>query len=442
MKFFIALLLSVMVCAVQPTAKAVKVRALQGTTTARIRLLQVFDYTMSAEQATAAAPRYDVIWGSGIGNKGATARSWQTGNPRLLNARYFVQESDNKPISGHDLPWWQSNHPTWILYDCDTEDRPTHTVAYQPKLNEDVPLDITNPAVIEYQIHSVGNYAIAHGYNAIAADQILFFNNMGNQLPGYFGCGTYDSNDNFVRRYRKNPSGHTFPNRDPQWKHDTAAWVVSARRFLRSDPVLSMHHLKLIVNHPAGKLDDPDERTILGNVDATLDETGFSSYGAYQRAPSLFKTTLDYMEYAQAHRVGMLIIDKFAAPDAVTPLELEYSIATYLLGNEGKAYLMVSPSNGYGSEQYHPEYATNVGRPCGKYYGGSGYDAQNPHLYYRKFSNAIVVVNSGSFTRPSELAHLSAGKTYADLGGRPVALPLTVNSADAYVLLTSNGCSP
>ncbi len=441
MKFFIALLLLITFCSVQPTAKPVRVSAPTGPTTGRIGLLQVFDYAMTAEQATAAAPRYDVIWGSGIGNKGATARAWQLGNPHLLNARYFVQESDNKPISGHDLAWWESNHPTWILYDCDTEDHPTRTVAYQPKLNEDVPLDITNPAAIEYQIRSVGNYAVAHGYNAIAADQVLFFNNMGNQLPGYFGCGTYDSNGNFVRRYRKNPAGHTFPNRDPQWKHDTAAWVVSAKHFIQSDPALATHHLKLIVNHPAGKLDDPDERTVLANVDATLDETGFSSYGGYQRAPNLFKTTLDYVEYAQAHRVRMLLIDKFAARDDVAPAELEYSIATYLMGNEGALYLMVSPSNGYGSEQYHREYATDIGAPCGRYYGGPRYDARNPHVYYRKFSHAIAIVNSGSFTRPSEMAHLSAAKSYVDLDGRPVALPLVVNSAEGYVLRTANGCS-
>ncbi len=441
MRFVAALLLFMTFCSLQPVAKPSRVVSAKEPPSARIRLLQVFDYAMTEQQATAAAPRYDVVWGSGIGRAGATARAWQLGNPRLLNARYFVQESDNTPISGHDLAWWQTNHPTWILYDCDTQDHPTRTVAYQPKLNDDVPLDITNPSVVQYQIRSVGDYAIAHGYNAIAADQVLFFNNMGNQVPGYFGCGTYDANGNFVRRYHMNASGHTFPNRDPQWKHDTAAWVVRAKRLLHTDPVLAPHHLKLIVNHPAGRLDDPDERTILANVDATLDETGFSSYGGYLRSPSLFKTTLDYMEYAQSHGVGMLIIDKFAAPDDVTPLQLEYSIATYLIGNEGSAYLMVSPSNGYGSEQYHPEYATNVGTPCGKYFGGAGYDKQNPNVYYRKFSNAIVVVNSGSFTRPSELARLSARKSYLDLTGRPVSLPLAVDSADGYVLLTTNGCS-
>jgi hypothetical protein len=52
----------------------------------------------------------------------------------------------------------------------------------------------------------------------------------------------------------------------------------------------------------------------------------------------------------------------------------------------------------------------------------------------------MVVVNSGSLTRPSEIAHLPTNHVYQDVFGRVVTNPLIVNSADAYVMTTTNGC--
>ncbi|HEY8314976.1 MAG TPA: hypothetical protein VIG51_12515 [Candidatus Baltobacteraceae bacterium] len=415
-----------------PTPVPPQVSAAGPSTLGRIGLFQIFDYNMSAAQARSAAAHDDFVWGSGIGGNGATSVSWNQGNPRIVNARYFVQGTD-AGLSRHDLGWFKTHHPSWIVYDCDANNRPTRTVAHQPGLPDYTPLDITNPRAIAYQIHEVGTFAIAHGNNAIGADQTLFFDYDGGQHPGWFGCGVY-RNGSFVRRWGASQGG--FPNYDPRWSYDTAQWVKSAKRLLATDPTLAPHHLKLIVNHPAGNVNDPNERTLLQNVDAVLDEPGFSNYGKYAVSPaSFFRTTLDYVEYAQSLGVSVLETDKFGGGNSVTKPQLSWAIATYLLGNEGKAELSVTPGP-YGSEFYYPEYGTihsRLGKPCGRYTV-----AGNGVLYMRRFSGGFVVVNSGGI---GTISASLAAPSLSDLVGRHVSNPLLVKPYDSYVLLSpGNGC--
>lgn len=404
-----------------------------------IGLFQVFDYQMTSAEATSSASRYKFVWGSGIGRTGATAYSWSAGNAGILNARYFVQPTDDYASSGHSVAWFQTYHPDWIVYDCDSYNRPTRTVAYQPGLPNDVPLDITNPAVIAYQIRTIGRFAITHGNNAIGADQTLFFDYDGGQHPGWFGCGIFRGGT-FVRKWGATRGG--FPNYDAKWKADVANWVRTARQYLFTDPAVAPYHLKFIVNHPAGNIADVSETTLLANVDAVLDETGFADYGHYTSAPGLFKHTLDYMRYAQTHGVWIFEVDKFSGSNtgsydatALTPAQREWAIATFLMGNEGRALLYVTPGP-YGKEYYFSEYATvnyAMGAAC-----GPATALSNGFIYTRRFYGGMVVVNAGGHGTASVAlpAH-----SYRDLEGRAVRNPLPVASADSYVLFTTNGCS-
>jgi hypothetical protein len=407
-----------------------------NSTWGKIGLFQVFDYSMTASQIEADAHRYGLVWGSGH------PYAWDAGNPGALVSAYMVMENDPY-VSGHTLKWWQTNHPNWILYGCDSTGNPTHELAYAESAMPDVPLDIHNPSVVNYQIRQVmGPYAIAHGFNALAIDQFDFYNFMEAGNPefgekvysGYYACGIWN-NGSFVRRY--------YGSKDPAWTSDSLAWMKSARSILKTDATLAPHHLSLVVNHPFGYVGNPNEQELIGSVDAIEDEVGFANYGYYQQEADagLFKTTVDYMRAAQKAGVATLIIDKFTQDkNTITPGHLEYAIATYLMGNEQGAALFASPGNGYGDDQFHPEYSTDVGAPCGDYYGGPSYDPADPRIYYRKFASALIVVNSGSLPRTSEMAHLPRGHTYRDLEGRSVSNPLTVRSNDAYVLLTNSGC--
>ena len=422
-----------------PTATPAPVSYTAPATTAfmpsswgKISAFQVFDDTANGYISQAAASsdgwRYSAVWGA----RNNIGTSWLSSNAALETAYYNALETDESSTGwgavGHSLSWWQSNHPDWVLYACTASGSPTKTPAWVPGLSTNVPLDVHNPAVVQYQVRLMADYAHRLGYRALAIDEATFWQ-ADEGVSGGYGCGIYQ-NGAFVRRY----GGSS----DPNWAADVVAWVKIAHAILTTDPAISAYHLKLIVNHPADQL-TANETAFLSNVDADLDETGYSSYGNYRSgSASTFKMRTDWALYAQRHGVAVLMNDNWGSLAVTTPL-LEYSVATYLMGNLQAESLFASSGSGYGLENWHAQYRTALGAPCGDYYGGSSYDAAAPSLYYRRFENGLVVVNGGSGSA-GEAARLAAGHAYTDLFGRPVSAPLEVASNDGYVLLTTNGC--
>ena len=387
---------------------------------------QVFDQyagnLITQAQAVTDGPLYGAVWGARPG----MPSSWRTSTQTIQAAYYMPQSTDLSyggwGNAGHNLAWWTANHPDWILYACDPSGNPTSSPAWLAQLPYNVPLDIHNPAVVAYQVQAGAAYASSVHYNALSFDQVVFSNPTGSALgAGYFGCGIY-SNGSFVRRYVDQD--------DPAWEADTLAWAKQAHQILMAD------HMKFVVNHPTNNISDPNEQTLLSNVDADLDEVGFSDYGNWKASFYLFKITVDWMRFAQAHGAAVLIGDKFSQSGPLTSSQLEYVLATYMMGNEGGSGLFAGNSNAYGSEQYYPQYKIPMGPPCGDYYGD-----KNPNsaaIWYRSYTNALAIVNGGSTT--DEYAHLPTNHNYVDIMGRPVTNPLLVSSGDAYVLLTTNGC--
>ena|SRR5579884_4151636 len=394
----------------------------------KIAAFQIFDETSNGfiTQAAAAAHgwRYSAVWGA----RTDVDTYWLNSNASLQTAYYDPLGTDPSTAAwgfiGHTLAWWQANHPDWILYACTSAGARTNTPAYIPGLKFNVPLDIHNMAAVDYQVRLMANYAHSIGYHALAVDEAALWQAF-QGVPGGYGCGIYRGGS-WVQRY-------TGVN-DPNYAADVVAWVREAHAILTTDPVISTYHLKLIVNHPAGKL-TADETAFLANVDADLDETGYSSYGNYQTSNTwAFTMRTDWAVYAQQHGVAVLMNDNWGPLSVTTPL-IDYSFATYLMGNMQAESLFASSGSGYGLEQWRAEYQTAVGAPCGGYYA----DAASPSIYYRRFANAVVVVNGGSGS-VAQTAHLPAGHVYTDLFGRAVSNPMAVNSNDGYVLLTNNGC--
>lgn len=394
----------------------------------KISAFQVFDNTsygyISQSAAAADGYRYSAVWGA----RNNIGTAWLTSNPSLQTGYYNALATDESPTGwgsiGHTLSWWQTNHPDWVLYSCTSAGAPTTTPAWIPGL-PNVPLDIHNPAVVDYQIRLMANYAHSLGYRALAIDEATFWQ-AGKGVSGGHGCGIYQ-NGSFVQRYAATE--------DANYASDVVAWVKRAHALLTTDATISTYHLKLIVNHPENPI-SANEQAFLANVDADLNEDGFTWFGSYKKTSPLYVTrTIDWAVYAQKHGVAVLTDDNFGSVSVGTP-QLDYSIATYLLANEGAESVFAASANGFGLEQWHSQYTTTVGAPCGEYYSAG--DSANPGIYYRRFANAIVVVNAGSSA--AQTAHLPSGHTYADILGRAVGSPLSIDSNDGYVLLTSNGC--
>jgi hypothetical protein len=421
--------------AASTTDAAVATATTATTTGAPLQLFQVFDFYMSAAQATATAKQVTGVWGAGTGSRGATARTWTASNPGILDILYFYQGLDTPYISGHNLAWFQANHPDWIVYDCDTSNRPTHTVAYQPGL-PGVPLDIHNPSVVNYQIDTAAKSALARGHNAIGSDQTVFFDYDGRQSPGYFGCGVYLGRNytNFVRRWGF--TGPGFPNYDPQWKTDVANWVKLAHNRLVTTYA---NRVKLAVNHPGGNPSDTAEQTLVANADVVLNETGFSDYGRFPTI-RIIDRTLAYMNYVQSKGKTYYTIEKMgsaggtSATAGVTSSQLSWAISTFLLGNQGHAAMYVT-SGPYGVPSYFSQYTTvnsKMGKACGP-------AIKVGTAYTRRYTGGFVVANDGGTLTQS--VPLPTGHSYADLMARSLGNPLHVVAGGSYVLFTAtNGC--
>lgn len=423
-------------------------------TTGRFGLIQILDNyggttPLTTAQIDAEAPHYDSIWGS------FSPRTWNGANPGMIVSRYYLPNEDQMLISGHDLSWWQSNHPDWILYGCDANGNPTHNLAWGTTRFSDVPLDIHNPQVVDYQIRqSLGPYMIANGYNAVAIDNVDFINYLespnpilgeGSAQPGWYGCGIWEGST-FVYRYG-GPGISDHDVADPAFIADMLNWIATARHVFATDPTLAPYHFKIIVNHSFYGSPDANEQALLANVDAELDENGFTHYGKYilSGASSQFNHMVAWMEYLQQHHVAALVSDYFCLsgvspstgakctndPSTLTAAQVDWALSTYSISNEGGADVYISPNSG-SSPSYRNEYATALGAPCGAF-------TQNGSLYTRAFAGGFVVVNPTNGTTQS--LSLPPGHTYHDIENRPVANPLTIMGPDGYVLLTTNGCS-
>lgn len=392
------------------------------STAGRVGLLQVFDYHngyMPAATIDQHAAKIDAVWAS------VEAGSWKSAHAGMLVSQYFIMGLDQHSITHHDLAWWRQNHPDWILYACTASGAPTHDVAYMRGIGvPDVPLDIHNPGAVSYQVSAMARSAKDGGYNALAIDQVVFWNIYQGGNPnfdqsvksGEYGCGVWKGST-FERLYAS-PS-------DPRYAWDVVNYVAQARSIAHS------YGLTLMVNHPAGPVGSAQEQRLLRSTDIDLDETGFSDYGRYAAGNgSGFTRELSYIRYAQQHGTGMMVIDKFSNEEHVDSIGLEYSLATYLLANEGGLLLFVGGENDYGTMQYHSEYDAPIGRPCGAVSAG-------PVIYARRFSGGLVLVNASASSQTLSLP--SSG--YRDIEGRAVSgSTLTVGPNAGYVLLGGPGC--
>ncbi len=416
------------------------------STYGKIGLAQIFDYyptdgtTIPASQAQADAGRYNFVWGSwdtAAGDpNGPGPQAWRSGNGSILASRYYIMEEDNLITSGHNLAWFQQNHPDWIMYACNSSGQITNDYAYTPGDGfADVPLNFENPAVVQYQVASLINYAQANGYTTIALDQVIFQNFMvgGNPYLGQtentseYACGTHNNDGSTTVDY----SSKT----DPKWTQDVLNWVAYAYQQAHA------HGLSLAVNHPPASPNNANEQTVMSNADILLDEGGFSAYGTngspFTNA-GVYNTAYAYMEAVEARGKAMVDIDRWNN-DGQTPTNnhVEYGIATYEFANEGNLDLYqigrISKGFGYGAESYFQAYQTVLGPPCTAVQSGGG------AIYYRRFASGLTVANVGASS--AQTYNLPSNHTYSDVFGRSVSSSLSINPEDGYVLVTSgNGC--
>ena len=161
-------------------------------------------------------------------------------------------------VKGRNISWYEAHQRDWVLYQCDQR-----TPAFQyGDLN--VPLDFTNPSVIEYQA-SLAMSARDAGYTAIAADNLAFEN-----FAAFNACGVWRDDGRWEQIF----SGEV---NDPRFAEATVAWAERFRQLLQKK-------MRLVINfstHPPASGGSTALVLRLDNAtDGILDEFGFVNIAA------------------------------------------------------------------------------------------------------------------------------------------------------------------
>jgi len=367
-----------------------------------IHPFQVFDFNITQQQAQQDAYRYGFVWGTG------KPAAWKSGNSSIMTSWYAPFDGDFS--LKHNLSWWLANHPSWVLYKCDGK-----RLASLDGL-KNVPLDISNPNVVRWQMATYAPGMESAGYDALAEDLVSLNNATG-------GCGVY-VNHVWTPRF-------TGQKIDPAWTAATLAWHAYAYKYLHG---LSRPLMVAVNNVPESQpFGDLDQQNLISHVDIIDDESSFTNYGTGYASSQKVGLILQWMKYAQGQGVAYIVDDKWNT-NKLTQQQFAWGLATYMLGKYHNAEVFIDHLPGYGQEYWVKQYNAKVGSPCADMYP----DPNDNGVLYRKFSTAFVVVNSSS--TQGYTVNLPQ-PSYTDIWGNTVTSPLHLAPDASEILLTTNGCT-
>ena len=367
----------------EPTAVPTKGVPLPPDTTDNIHVAQIFT---SADNPAEETGKVDLVWGSYYPDQ----------PPGVFNLYYFPFDRDGDVSShGHALAWFLANHADWIEYTCDKK-----TPAYEYN-DPNVPLDITNPAVIDYMLQTYILPAVKKGYQGIAFDNLDFSNN--GARCGVWKDGNWIKQTNYVG--------------------DILTWAAGMYKTLHA------LNVSVAMNFSFDFNDSSDSYALYKYMDIDVDERGFTNRS---KSPdnylSLTKwlTDIEVIQYLDAHGKGFVTINEMPEPFAQdSQAAMQWALANYLLVKGQYSYIAITGIQEDGHQLVVPEYSAAIGHPLGPMYQSQG-------VYMRDYSNGLAIVNPSSFGQTFNI--LLPGNKYQDLYGSKVSL-LTLAPQSGIVLL-------
>jgi hypothetical protein len=356
-----------------------------------IHYFQTFDDSVT-DVATEASHSV-FVWGAGQPVSAYRASS----NPKIVLSYYMPWAYD--PDATHDLTYWKNLHPDWILYQCDMA-----TPAYYSG-TANMPLDISNPAVVAWQAQTIATPASAQGFDAIAADEF--------QLGGWGGCGIFQ-NGVWKQLYTSGTG-------DPQADQDAVAWLHG----FRTEVGALAHPMGLIPNFQYGGMPLTDTTLIgvVANTDGILDECSFTDCSGGNLSGQDWTALVAFIEYVQTQGKAYMAINEANTVDDAT---VQWVLASYLMGKEHAAGVFTSGVQQYGIDLWRSEYGAAIGAPCAAMQSTQG-------AYARSYKTGVAIVNpsasSVTFTLP-------AG-TFTDLHGTVAGSTVTLGATSGIVLIAS-----
>lgn len=319
------------------------------------------------------------------------------------------------------LRWWNTEvdgvgHPDWVLYQCDGT-TPAYYVEDGRTL-PNMPLDITNPSVIDWQFRSAGAIRDGDlGFNVVSADVVFLMNIQ-------HACGIHRDGQ-WVQLFDGRES-------DPAYKSAVVGWAQRFRASLHGLPVP-----RALVANSSLDVSNSDEEIarLSAQLDGVLDEQGFTGFGGGR----IFASGESWF-----HKVRSMIaiqnqgVSLFSANYVSTlpppPEDVEWILGSFLMARGHAAYILINRSYpGNALWPHLPQYDEDVGHPCAPM-------RLYQNVYVRDYSKGMSVVNPSSsdtftVTLPPEILR--------DVYGRPIeGNELTLPPATGKVLLSQSSRCP
>jgi len=339
----------------------------------------------------------------------------------------------------HDRAWFEANHPDWIMYRADRR-----TLASDEDVRDagQLTLDISNPAVVQYQFDSFVKPGIDRGFLRIGFDGVYIINP--NKWSGVYRDGQW------VQLYSGEKAG-------PALADAVVGWARAMREKIK------MYHSSVQIDMNYTLRDEYPEAyaRLLPYLDGVFDERGFTNWG---KAGPSFATDEVWARIVSGMRLlreggkltfinGEVPVSDPGTPAAtytdlkasirplastVDPAAIQWVLANYLLVKGPDFYTNVSayfvrPDFGPGSvkqgvQDYgryidRPAYHAPIGTPTGDLYEQQG-------VYWRDYTHGVVLVNPSS----SDTQSVTLSGTYRDLDGSPVE-SLTMQAPSGVMLL-------
>lgn len=366
----------------------------------------MLNFTHNITNPAEIAKYYTFVWGASL----QQVSELRAGNPKIVLSYYFPFYRDNGSFENENLgiqqnlKYWRSFHPDWVLYKCDRS-TPAYYTDTHDQSDSRMPLDFTNPAVINWQLQTYAIPASQNGYDAIAADNVDLVNTYG-------ACGLY-RNGQWTQLFTGKPD-------DSKWRDAVLNWLTQMQNALHQ---LS-HPLYLVPNLALGSVSpsDPFVQQVVSHVDAIADEAGFTHYGSDHLTDTAWLQKIQLIENVQEQHKPYFITDEVSS---INNTEIQWSLGTYLMCNEGSAAIFISLPQNYGSDTRYPQYNIPIGNPTDEMY-----EAQN--VYWRDYTNGLVVTNPSS--ENSYLVTTSSSH-YLDINGHSVSQSFTISPRSAMILL-------
>ncbi len=329
----------------------------------------------------------------------------QVPSSTVVTMGYMTQDRDL--LKYHDLDWFLTYHPDWLMYKCDG----VTPIRYwtDPQLA----IDITNPAVREYQYNVIVRAYMNYGVDGIALDNFSFNNHFGR-------CGAYDAQGNWQQRY----SGAFV---DGAFAEDVLDWILWLAERVRADQGL------VAINVIASDLLHPDFERLASHMDLVYFEGG--GFIASRCAPAW--TDDEWLRRFQAIRKvaierAMVIQDEACDyMSQLTPELVSWDVANFFLVRGDRSYFAITQS--YANRPVTdpdydgPELHAPLGEPTGE-------PQQQGILWTRQYQKGLVAVNPSS----TETAILSLGAgVFTDVYGQTFTGDIVMQPTSGVILLAA-----